>query len=438
MRADLRCVALLVLVGVVPWSAHSQISSSPIKTPTGYADAELPRWAKLSGEARLRVEALDGILFRPAGNTYLLSRVRLNFDATPGRWLRLSFQAQDSRVFFTNVSPLPSSQQDPIDLRVGFVQVGRSEESPVRLRVGRQPLDFGEGRLVADPNWSNVGRSFDAARLTLQSRGIRIDAFAGTSDKIYIDGLATLTPGEHFDGLYTSFNQVIPKAVVEPYVFWKMEHKVKGEQIKTGNLDEKTFGIRWVGKLPLRLDYGMETVLQRGSSATEPISAWATHLVTGITLPDTRHLPRLYAEFNRGSGDESPKDGVHGAFDVLFPSTHDKFGLADQFGWTNLLHVRAGLQYLVRRNLTIGAAESGFWLSTRKDGIYGSNGKLAVVSNGSDGRFIGQEPDAQARWSVTKQTQLDFAAGHIFAGEFLQKSSHTGFNSVIIGVTQGF
>ena len=186
---------------------------------------------------------------------------------------------------------------------------------------------------------------FDGLRLTFRHRAIRVDAFSGTSDKISSDGFDTLTPGQHFHGLYGSIGNVIPNATVEPYVLWRLEHNVRGEIVKSGNMDIKTAGLRWTGKLPLRFDYGMETAFQRGVIADEPESAWATHWVIGYTLPDAWRRPRLFVELNRASGDQNPNDGRHGTFDALFPSAHDKFGLADQFGWTNIVHARSGVQY---------------------------------------------------------------------------------------------
>jgi hypothetical protein len=424
--------------GAAPAKAPAQSAAAPDGALTGYANSEMPSWLKLSGEIRERMETLEGVSFLSAGNTYLLQRIRMSLAITPLSWLRFFFQAQDSRVYFTNVSPHPSSQQDPVDLRIGYVELGKGEEGPVSFRVGRQGLDFGEGRLVADPNWSNVGKSFDAARLTLRHGKFKLDAFTGASDKIYINGFATPTPGEHFDGLYGSLENVVPNATIQPYTFWKMEHNIKGELVKKGDLSEWTTGIRWVGKLPLGFDYGMESALQRGTQATERIAAWATHLTSGFTLPNTQHLPRFFVEFNRGSGDNNPKDGVHGTFDTLFPSAHDKFGVADQFGWANIMHAREGFQYRVRPGLTFGLADNSFWLANQRDGIY-SSGKLIIASNGKEGNYIGNEPDFQAHWSATSRTVVDFTVGHIFTGEFLQDTGHrTAFNSVVLGATQRF
>jgi hypothetical protein len=432
---------LLALFGTLV-SAQKEASAQGLVTPdgivSGYANSKLPDWLRLGGEERVRLEDLGGVGFKPAGNTYLLQRLRLNLDIVPRWWLRFSFQAQDSRVFFTNVSPAPASQKDPLDLRLGDMELGNPDSGRVSLRAGRQSFNFGEGRLLADPNWSNVGRTFDGLRVTVRYHKVRLDAFTGASDKIYIDGFATPTPGEHFHGLYGSIDKVVPNATLEPYVFWRLEHNVKGEVTKTGNLDAKTVGIRWVGKLPLGFDYGVEVAAQRGRQANEPVSAWAGHWVLGHTLADTRHRPRLFAELNRASGDPNPRDGIHSAFDPLFPSSHDKFGAADQFTGTNIVHARPGIQYIVRQGLTLAAAYNSFWLANRHDGVY-SGGKVLIASNGSQGNHIGQEVDIQTRWNPSKQTLVEFAVGHIFPGEFLRQAGKgSAYNCVMLGVTQRF
>ena len=164
MRKKPEFMALFLLFGALwpaPGVALAQGLANPDGLVTGYVNNELPTWLRLGGEERVRMEDLDGIAFNPAGNRYLLQRLRLNLDVAPISWLKFSFQAQDARVYFTNVSPAPSSQKDPMDLRVGYVQFGNPGDSPVSLRAGRQGLAFGEGRLLADPNWSNTGRTFD-------------------------------------------------------------------------------------------------------------------------------------------------------------------------------------------------------------------------------------------------------------------------------------
>ena len=436
MKRDFQ-IFILVSVGL---SGASALSAQGAGTGvvSDFVNRGLPGWLRFSGEDRVRLEDLDGIGFKSAGNEYLLQRLRLNMLVAPLPWLKFNFQAQDSRVAFSNVHPSPSSQLDPMDLRLGYVEVGNSEEGHMSMRVGRQALAFGEGRLLADPAWSNVGRSFDAVRLTLRFHGIRLDAFTSASDKIITDGCDTPVLGEHFHGLYGSMSKLIPGATVEPYLFWKLEHNIKAELGGSGNLDEKTAGVRLVGKLPLSLDYGVEMALERGDIKGEPIDAWAAHWVAGYTVAKARKGPRVFAELNRASGDANAKDGVHGAFDPLFASSHDKFGVADQFTWTNLWHFRPGVEYRLRPTLKLAAAYNSFWLVNIKDGIYNS-GKVTIASNGTQGRHVGQEPDIQAQWSVTRQTVVDAAYGYIFPGEFLRKTSHDfSYHCIFLGITQRF
>jgi hypothetical protein len=382
------------------------------------------------------MEALDGVGFRPAGDAYLLQRLRLNLDLKPLPWLGFSFQTQDSRAFFTN-GPPPSSQKSPLDLRIGYVQIGDPEAGPFSVRAGRQGLTLGEGRLVAESNWSNVGRTLDGVRVTLRRGKFRAYVFSGVLVKVDIEGFDFPTPGQHFHGVYGSLDKVVPNATIEPYLFWRLEHNVKGEKTGYGHLSAKTAGLRWVGKLPLRFDYGVEMAVQRGRRSGEPVAAWAGHWVAGHTLP-YRRRPRLFLELNRATGDDNRSDGRYGAFDPLFPSSHDKYGVADQFVWTNLVHLRPGFQFQALDGLTAGAAYNSFWLANPRDGIYGG-GKVIIASPGAQGRHIAHEADLQVQWTLGRHTALDFAFGHIFPGESLRKAGRTSpYNCWVLGVTQRF
>ena len=87
-----------------------------------------------------------------------------------------------------------------------------------------------------------------------------------------------------------------------------------------------------VGRLSARTDYNVEAAIQRGSLGTDTISAWAGHALFGRTMPIGSKTYRAFGEYNYASGDDTPTDGVRGTFDQLYPTPHDKYGLADQFG----------------------------------------------------------------------------------------------------------
>lgn len=396
-----------------------------------------PSWLHFSGDERVRLESISGQGFKDIGDLYLLNRLRLNLDIRPLRWLRFSFQAEDSRVFGQNAQPAPASQKNALDLRLGYLQIG-GDEGLATLRAGRQGLDFGEGRLLADPNWSNVGRSFDAARLTLRRGIFKVDLFTAASVKVDPVSFDRPTPAEHFHGAYGSL-RLLPAATVEPYLLWRLEHAYKNESGKPGNLDEKTAGFRWSGKVPLGFDYAAEVAAQTGSFAGDPIRAWMGHWAVGHTLPDARHRPRLFAEYNRASGDANSKDGRHGGFDILFPSSHDKYGLTDLFCSSNIVHFRTGFQYTARANLTLAAAYNRFWVADAHDGLYVGGKSVARSITVSAGTYVGQQADLQAQWNPTRTTQVSAGYGHLFPGGFLrQTTSGIPYHIIFSTIAQRF
>ena len=401
-------------------------------------NSQLPNWLHFSGEERARMEYIVGEGFKPADDAYLLNRLRLNLDIRASSWLKFGFQAEDSRVFGQNTLPAPASQKDAMDLRLGYVQLG-GDEAPAMLRAGRQSLDFGEGRLLADPNWSNVGKSFDAARLTLRHGQFKVDLFTAAAVKVDPVNFDEPTPGEHFDGAYGSMGGLVPGATIEPYVFWRMEHGYKSESGKLGNLSEQTVGFRWFGKLPAGFDYTSEIAGQTGSWSTDHIAAWMGHWVLGHTLPNARHKPRLFVELNRASGDANPKDDHHGTFDILFPSSHDKFGLTDLLCASNVVYFRPGFQYTVRPGLTVSAAYNDYWLASARDGLYIGGKVFTRSTNGTAGTHVGQEADVQAQWAASRATTVNLGYGRLFPGEFLDKTTAgVPYNILFSSIAQRF
>ncbi len=401
-------------------------------------NSELPPWLRFGGEERARTEFVLGEGFKSVDDYYLLNRLRLNMAVRATGWLKFIFQAEDSRVFGQNTLPAPASQKDAMDLRIGYMQVG-GEDGPVTLRAGRQDLQFGDGRLLADPAWSNVGRTFDAARVTLRQGKNKVDLFTASSVKVNPMAFDEDTQGEHFDGVYGSMGGLVPDATVEPYVFWRMEHNYKSERGSVGNLDEKTFGFRWVGTLPAGFDYGTEMALQDGYWAGDRIAAWMGRWTVGHTLADKGHKPRVFLEYIRATGDARSKDGDHGTFDPLFPGSHDKFGLTDLFCASNIVYIRPGFQYNLRSNLKLSTSYNDLWLENPHDGLYVSNKMVARSPNATAGTHIGQEGDIQVLWTVSPATEFNLGFGRLFPGEFLRlTTAGMPYNIVFLNMAQRF
>jgi len=345
---------------------------------------------------------------------YGLSRLRFNVFVQPAKWLRLVGQTQDARIFGNNPVVSAPPYQNTFDLRMAFIEMG-AKEGPVMLRVGRQELDFGEQRLLGSLPWTNVTRTFDAVRATFRVRGYRLDAFTSSVVVAQEGSFDHHLQGSNLHGLYGGLEKLIPSAVVEPYAFWRVASRQR--------LDTKTGGVRWVGKLPARFDYGVEMAMQRGDSAASVVNAWAGHWVAGHTFTGAWQ-PRAFVEFNYASGDRNPRDSKTETFDQLYPTGHDKLGLADQVGWRNIRDWRCGVEFKPVKALKASLVGHSWRLASATDGLYNSAGALiARAADGLAGTHVGEELDAQGVWSMSKEIQLGAGVGHIFPGAFLKHAT---------------
>jgi hypothetical protein len=414
--------ALCAQQALPPAAPQSTITQQRL---SDHVNTSLPKWVKFSGEYRTRIEGITGAGFRTdASDAYDLSRVRLNLTFTPQPWLKTVFQGQDAQVMGRNAKPDGPPYEDTFDLRQAYVEFAKPEGNSFELRVGRQEFVFGEQRLVGHVSWLNTARSFDAIRGAYRSKNFRIDAFLASVVNVREGEFNKRTDGNNFHGAYGSFTSLVPKATIEPYVFWRLSRGVRSESGTLSKLDFKTVGLRWAGKLPANFDYSVEMATQTGSLGSDDVQAWGGHWLVGYTVAKPTAKPRLFVEYNFATGDANPTDQRRQGFDQLYPTPHDKTGLADQVGWKNIHHIRGGLELKPTKKLSTSTSYHSWWLANTHDGLYAASGTLiARVVNGSAGRHVGQELDAQAIYPLSPQIQIAPGYSHIFPGTFLHNAT---------------
>jgi hypothetical protein len=414
---------------VVPASAVAQTpapapTSIPAKPPVlNRANELLPQWFRLRGEFRERMEGFDGLGFNATReDLYWLSRLRLNATVTAAKSLSFQAQMQDARVAKKTVGPTGTPFKATMDLRTAFADVGTST-GPVTIRAGRQELVYGEQRLIGHVSWLNAARTFDGVKASLRSKPFSADLFATSVVRILDSEFDKSGNGNRFAGVYGTTSRLIPQATVEPYVLFKRDVNLRAEAGGLGTLKETTTGVRIAGKLPARFDYGVEMALQRGSLGTDDISAWAGHWQMRETFPG-RTAVRLTGEYNYASGDQDPGDNVRGTFDQLYPTPHDKYGLADQIGWKNVHHARAGFEVTPFKGFPVTTNYHSWWLAEARDAIYNAGSTvLARVATGAVDRHVGQEIDVQVSRALTPQIQAAAGYAHIVPGAFLKEAT---------------
>jgi len=440
IRACLTVASIVVPISAAaqqPVAAAQQISPAasqqpaaqapaviPVKPPVfNRANELLPAWLRLRGEFRERMEGFDGLGFNSTReDLYWLSRFRFNATVTPSKQLSFQAQVQDARVARKTVGPTAAPFKAAMDLRMAFADVGAAS-GPVTVRAGRQELVYGEQRLVGHVSWLNAARTFDGVKATFRTKAFAADVFATSVVRILESEFDKSGAGNRFAGVYATTTKLIPLASVEPYVLFKRDVNLRPEAGGLGTLKETTTGVRVAGRLPARLDYGVEMAMQRGSLGTDDISAWAGHWQLRETFPG-RTAIRLTSEYNFASGDSDPTDNVRGTFDQLYPTPHDKYGLADQIGWKNVHHARAGFEITPFKGFPVTTNYHSWWLAEEKDAIYNAGStSLARVATGAADRHVGQEIDFQVSRALTPQIQAAAGYAHIVPGAFLKEAT---------------
>jgi len=393
----------------------------PAPIPVGLS-GRVTDWLQIRGEFRNRIEGVTGGGFKPdSTDGYVLDRFRLNATFTAASTVKFVVQAQDARTFDKTSGGDAVPYRDTFDLRLAYGEFGGVENT---FRVGRQELLFGESRLIGPLPWTNTARSFDGARATITRKKFKFDAIAASVVTLRPEEFDKSGNGNMLYGFYGSSNSVIPNAIVEPYFFWRKSEGLALERGGTGTLHQDTIGIRAVGKLPSDFDYGTEMAVQTGSVDADDVMAWAGHWVFGRTFTPISGRPRLFAEYNYASGDKDPKDGARGTFDQLYPTGHDKYGLADQVGWRNIEHLRGGVEIKPSSRWQLTGSYHTWWLAEASDALYNAGGAVVARSaDGSAGRHVGQEVDTQAVFTYSPQLQIAGGYAYLMPSDFLQATT---------------
>jgi hypothetical protein len=232
----------------------------------------------------------------------------------------------------------------------------------VDLRVGRQDMKFGDGRIISDGTAGDGSRStyFDAVRATIHlSEKNTLDVF-GIYQRPEDDwtlgneryDLTSLTGGENNDltesaaGLYLTLaeNKEFP---VELYYIWKDESRYfnKGDRKKrVPGRDFSTAGTRLTPSFNERLSAEIEGAAQFGQTdAGRDILAYLGYAgVLYKVAPDHAWKPTLKGGLLYLSGDENAKAGDDNNWNPVFNRTlwfsELASGQYSKYYWTNLLY----------------------------------------------------------------------------------------------------
>lgn len=385
------------------------------------------KW-KISFEFRTRYEAREGT---GAGKEpevdAILVRSRLALSYTPVSWLKLSGMVQDSRapLFGANA---PASIRDTADLQEGYVELFPDRKRGFGLAAGRAMLNYGDGRLIGTPQWGNVARTYDHARVYYRWPNARLELLFVSPVKVRPDEFNRPVLGDRAWGAYNSFPKLFREMLLEAYVLRREQNRPGGftggsRALGTDRLTVDTFGFRLAGPLAAGTNIAVEGALQSGKvgPAQHRGAAWVSSISRAWTVGG-KPL-EVSVEYKFASGNDNPRDSARSrTFDQLYPANHDRFGHQDLFGWRNIHNLRTLATAGLLKNLSVNMMYSGFWLASVHDALYNGAGKpIAISVGGTAGRHVGEELDLFGVYRF-KHTMVGAGYGYLFKGQFMRNA----------------
>ncbi|MBX3227711.1 MAG: alginate export family protein [Labilithrix sp.] len=281
----------------------------------------------------------------------VLERTRVGLGAERGA-LRAQVTLQDARAFG---SPSPNAtlagarglgQLAPYE---GFLEMRTSGVRPTYLRLGRQAVVWGEGRLVGNADFSPVGRSLDAARAHVAAGNFDFEALAAILEipqplgAAFGDRSGSNTSGVQLYGVTVKWT-VDPLFRVEAFGLARVARSSGAELDGSRFAIQRAVGERYTGALRVSGDdkgwsYGAEGAYQMGNADTlrfngADIAAWAAAAHVQKTLEQIVLTPTFRLNGSYASGDDG--SGKYTQFDPLLADPQRFHGMMDLFAWSNM------------------------------------------------------------------------------------------------------
>jgi hypothetical protein len=407
-RVRLLALAVQALV-MLAWSGVARAQAAPAApTSITVGDWRLAPVAEVRarGEYRHDVNAQDDGL--------VVERARLGLDALDGP-VEARVVLQDARTVDVGGTTGPVGGPAP-SVTTGAYEAwvdAHAGSSGTFVRVGRQPVRWGEGRLLGIDDWTASGRSLDAVRGRLIVGDGAFEVLGSllsdpTISPLFVYGELLGARAEWaFDPLLAAElyglarfarGNVVPSPQA-PAIFCPRP----GPCLLPGEM--YTLSLRLHGESSVWL-WGAEGALQHmdpsGIAAPSKVAfAGAGHVERVLDRVLLRPALRLGGAYASG-------DGERGTFDPLLPDVHVWHGAMDLFAWSNEAEVN-GRVTVVPWTDGMAAVEYRYARLAQAQGNWTSAYLVDIGSagNANTSADLGHEVDATLHWSPWAPLDLD-------------------------------
>ena len=401
-----------------------------------------PEWLLLGGEYQARLQGIDN-QFRasPAlagSDSFLVQRTLLHagvdFEKAGVAPMAALIELADMRILGgATGSAINNTVANAFDILQGYVdlRLGEFGSGEHRVRLGRQTLTLGSGRLTARNRWRTAITSYNGVDYLWEDKEdnsylhlfwlLPLQRLPEERNSL-LDNDVELDQ-ESVDNQFFGFFQSRPLTedlTFENYAFVSLENEA-------GSLRRRlvTPGMRFlVDRAPGHVDLEVESVVQFGTSRTAVGGADLNHLAgfvhahIGYTfaMPWT---PNVRLAFDYATGDRDPNDGENNRVELLQGVNRPDFGPTENYlalRRQNISSPELRVRVQPDEHVWAYAAYRPAWLASRSDAWVSAGVR---DPSGNSGNFIGNQFEVRTRWDVLPG-QMYFEAGGLlfFAGNF--------------------
>ena len=380
----------------------------------------------IGGEAREVWEQIgnDNWGESPYWNGYLNERYMPYFDLHYGKHLRTFVELKSGINSFRQGGPRPIDEKR-LDFQAAFLEVGTTfGKNLINVRVGRQELEYGSGRLIDVREGPNVRLSFDGFMVKSKIASWLTDGFALRPDEDnpgFFDNSPDHTTG--FWGIYAT-RPLRDKASLDLY-YLGLDRKDAAFQRGTAQEVRHSLGARIsrpIASDKPAWDFDYEGLWQFGTFGSANIEAWTIATETGYRIPTILLKPRFSAKADISSGDH-PSTNTLGTFNPLFPKGN-YFGVLATTGPgpINFIDVHPHVETALPHDVSLSVDWIVQWRESLADGVYAVPGFLIRAGNDSKARFVGHRPGTEVRWQADRHVWFQADYGIFYAGKFLKET----------------
>jgi hypothetical protein len=346
----------------------------------------------------------------------------LYFDVHYGKNVRTFVELKSGVNSYRIGGPRPIDEKK-LDFQAAFLELGTSSgENFVKVRAGRQELEYGSGRVVDVREGPNVRLSFDGFLLRGKIHSWQIDGFAVRPDidkPGFFDNVPNHAVG--FWGVYAT--HPLPRKGSLDLYYFGLDRKTATFERGTSQEARHSLGGRISRPIATERsgwDFDYEGLWQFGTFGSGNIRAWTFASETGYRFVEVPLKPRLSAKADISSGD-NPNSKTLGTFNPLFPKGN-YFGVLATTGPgpINFIDIHPRVETTLPHGVTASVDWIFQWRQSLDDGVYAVPGFLIRAADGSRARFVGHRPGSEIRWQANRHLWFQADYGIFYAGKFLK------------------